>query len=116
MRINLAKSLTGVQGKFFTHYIKQFYNEFDIRSIKITVQYVKDGKEGVEEFIKFLKQIGYETVELYYLSPIKTPFDKLEWDGNVKDTYNYESKTTPSYGFTISDNDPKLVEFKLKYG
>jgi hypothetical protein len=46
--------------------------------------------------------------EMYYLDPNKELFV------DVGENWASVSRNSPSYGFTIPENDPKLVEFKLK--
>lgn len=115
MRFNLAKPLSGrLQSIFFTQYIKGFTEEYDIKSAKIAIAYVKAGKESVEAFVQFLKEQGFTSIQTYYLPAIKTRLNKIDYNENIE--VRGDDEVIPSYGFTIAEDDPKLVEFKLKYG
>jgi hypothetical protein len=109
MRINIARPIKGVSDTFFKNYIREFANEFDFASIKEATAYVKVGKQGLKSFIEFLISQGFRA-EMYALEPNRDLFF------DVGDDWPAVSRTSPSYGFIIPDDDPLLVEFKIKNG
>lgn len=112
MRVNLARTLSGVQGAFFIHYIKEFTATYDIKSSKIAIAYVKAGKESLESFVQFLREQGYVSAESYHLPEVKNRLSKLEWEEDGVFS-KCDDELCPSYGFTVAENDIKFVEFKL---
>lgn len=107
MRINLSNLKKGIPSTFYSNHIKGFAGEYEL-SIKEATVYVSTGKQGLKSFAEYLKNIGY-LVESYWLEPNKDLFR------DVGDDWQAFSRTSPSYGLVIPDNDPKLVEFKLKH-
>jgi len=97
----------GFQAVFCSYHIKQFAEEYEFANVKSASTYVSIGKQGLKAFVAWLKTIGY-VVEPYWLEPNKELFH------DVGENWVEVSRTSPSYGFIIPDNDPKLVEFKLK--
>ena len=108
MRINIAKRTKGMAQIFFDHHIKTFADEYDFSNIKSAAQYVTVGKQGLRSFVDYLVSIGY-AAEMFSLDPNKDLFR------DVGDEWQMISRTSPSYGFVIANDDPKLVEFKLKH-
>jgi hypothetical protein len=109
MRVNIARASKGVCGAFFEHHIRSFADEYDFPNIKSAASYVKTGRQGLQSYVDYLIDIGYKA-ELYCLYPNKDLFQ------DVGDNWQIVSRTSPSYGFVIPNDDPLLVEFKLKYG
>ena len=109
MRLNLARSQKGLAGTFIDVNVKAFASEYDFPNYKLTLEYVRSGRQGLKAFVEFLVVRGY-TAEMYCLDPNKDLFL------DVGDQWQAMSRTSPSFGFSIPDNDPKLVEFKLKHG
>jgi hypothetical protein len=107
MRVNLARTNKNLQGLFFEQTLRDFADEFGFTSYKAAGEYVRNGKQGLQSYVDYLKSIGY-AAELYFLPPNKELFQ------DVGDNWIPVSRTSPSFGFTIPDNDPLLVEFKLK--
>jgi hypothetical protein len=106
MLVNLARGQHSIQHKFFDHNIRGFSEYYDFPSIKATIQYVKTGKQGLKSFVEYLNMVGYKAT-FYSLEPNKDVFT------DVGDNWVEISRTSPSYGFTIPDDDPELVMFKL---
>ena len=110
MRVNLAKSIgKNIASLFFTHTIKLFAEEYNFPSLKVASVYVVTGKQGLTAYIEFLVAQGY-SAKMYFLQPNKDLFH------DVGEEWSEISRTSPSFGFTISDDDPMLVEFKLTHG
>lgn len=108
MRCNLSrKTQKGLVDKLFKEMIKQFAEEFDFHNQAAAVAYVTTGQQGLSAFVSFMKKSGY-MAEMYHLAPNR---DLLV---DVGEQWTSISRNSPSYGFTIPDDDPKLVEFKLK--
>jgi hypothetical protein len=109
MRINLArKTQKGLMDRFLKEMIRDFAEEFDFPNQATTLSYVTTGKQGLIAFVGFVNDRGYKA-EIYHLDPNKELFT------DVGDSWQSVSRNSPSYGFTIPENDPKLVEFKLKH-
>lgn len=110
MRMNLArKSPKGLADKFLKENLRGFAIEYDFININSALEYVMTGKQGLTAFVEYLRSIGY-SAETYHLDPNKDLFM------DVGDKWGKVSRTSPSFGFVISENDPKLVEFKLRHG
>jgi hypothetical protein len=110
MRMNLArKTPKGLADKFMKETLRGFASEFDFTNINSASEYVMTGKQGLTAFVDYLKSIGY-SAETYHLDPNKDLFM------DVGDKWGVVSRTSPSFGFVIPENDPKLVEFKLRHG
>ena len=108
MRINLARKHKDLRATFFNDHIRRFADEFDFSNISNATAYVTSGKQGLRSFVDFINGLGYKA-EMYYLEPNKDLFT------NVGDDWAMVSRTSFSYGLVIPDDDPKLVEFKLKH-
>jgi len=109
MRVNLARPSRGISGDFFDSTVRSFSEEYDFVSIKAAINYVKNGRQGLQAFVYYLINQGYKA-EIYSLDPNKDLFR------DVGDEWQLISRSSPSYGFVIADDDPQLVEFKLKNG
>ncbi len=108
MRINLSRrTLKGGQDKFVKEFIRDFADEFDLSNISSATAYVTTGKQGLSAFVAFLNDRGFKASS-YYLEPNK---DLLL---DVGEDWAKVTRCSPSYGIIIPDDDPKLVEFKLK--
>ena len=108
MRMNLArKTQKGLADKLLKDLIRNFTEEFDFCNQSAARAYVTTGKQGLVAFVNFINDRGYKA-EIYHLDPNKELFT------DVGDNWPSVSRNSPSYGFTIPENDPKLVEFKLK--
>jgi len=109
MRCNLVKkSQKGLTDKLFKELIKEFTDELDFQNQATAVSYVTTGKQGLSAFVSFMVKRGYGA-EMYFLDPNKELFV------DVGENWTSVSRNSPSFGFTIPDDDPKLVEFKLKH-
>ena len=109
MRVNLAKKQSVLVEKFINHTLTDFVSEYDFPSKVAAKEYVTTGKQGLDAYVQFLKGRGYDA-EMYYLLPNKDLFT------DVGEGWQQIARKSPSYGFTIRESDPKLVEFKLKHG
>jgi hypothetical protein len=108
MRLNLARSQKGLAGTFIETNVKLFAVEYDFPTYKQSLEYVRSGRQGLKAFVEFLVMQGY-AAEMYCLDPNKDLFL------DVGDQWQAMSRTSPSFGFSIPENDSKLVEFKLKH-
>ena len=107
MRINLARKHKDLRAVFFNEHIRRFAEEFDFSSMNNAAAYVTSGKQGLRAFVDFINDLGYKA-QMYYLEPNKDLFT------NVGDDWTQISRTSFSFGLVIADDDPKLVEFKLR--
>lgn len=110
MRFNLArKQNRTISSKILSQLVSELAEEYDFQNQSGVLSYVGTGKQGLSFFVEWLGRKGFEA-EMYYLLPNKDLFVDagLHWQTI--------SRTSPSFGFVIPDDDPKLVEYKLKYG
>lgn len=110
MRINFSKAYGNtLAGKFIKMNIEGFTAEYHFKDTKAAWSYACQGKQGLTTFSDYLRAKGYNVSE-YHLEPNKDLFMDVGQDwGRI-------SRTSPSYGITIPDDDPKWVEFKLTNG
>lgn len=93
-------------GSYVDHYNGERGNEL------IYGKYISSGVEGLESFAEFLRGQGYNTAKAYYLTP-----NSLILQNGSTATIEMKSITgvfSLSFGIEIADDDPALVEFKLK--
>ena len=110
MRINLSRrTQKGLADKFVKDMVRDFAEEFDFQTQASAMQYISVGLQGLTAFVSFLTSRGYQA-SIYHLNPNR---DLLV---DVGESWQTISRTSPSFGFSIPDNDPKLVEFKLRHG
>ena len=107
MRFNIARIAKGMQGEFFDDHIRHFAEEFGFANIKAASGYVRTGRQGLRAFTDYLCSRGFQA-DMYFLEPNRDLFL------DVGENWTTVSRTSPSYGFTIPDDDPLLVEFKIK--
>jgi hypothetical protein len=109
MRINLGRKgqLKGLTEKITKELVRNFASEYDFPSMAGALSYICTGKQGLSSFVTYLKDSGYNA-HIYYLDPNKDLFT------DVGDAWAEVSRTSPSFGFIIADDDPKLVELKLR--
>lgn len=109
MRVNLGRkgSTRGLTEKITKELIRDFADEYDFPNLASAMSYVCTGKQGLTSLVTYLKDQGYNA-HIYYLDPNKDLFK------DVGEDWALVSRTSPSFGFIIADNDPKLVELKLK--
>jgi hypothetical protein len=108
MRINLNGKTSSFKSKFLKCMVAAFAEYYDFSNNTLAWDYATNGAQGLQTFIDYLNKNGYDA-EIYYLPP-NTDFLQYFDDGVVKKL----SSESPSYGFVIPDNNPMLVEFKLK--
>lgn len=107
MRLNVSRGLRGAASAFVSLMLKDFAEDYDFTSAKSAREYAFTGKQGLKAFTDWLKVRGYR-VEMFALEPNRDLFV------DAGDNYMAISRTSPSYGFTIADDDPQWVEFKMK--
>lgn len=123
MRINFSNPIKlkkGIQAKVLKELITLFATEHQITK-DVAVVYIKGGLEGTEEFAMFLRSIGFQC-QHYSLRPNTVKFERnatFRLDSDPDDEFDDmgqldEDYWTPSFGIVIPDDDPKLVELKLK--
>jgi len=106
MRFNMAGAQKGQQAKILKQLLSEFAEEFDIHP-RGAYSYVTQGKQGLTAFVAWLNGRSCGAT-VYHLPPNVDMFSRADED----DHYLLSS---PSYGMIIPDNDPMLVEYKLKY-
>lgn len=101
--------------RFFLLYSDKFaeYHSIDIRGYKKTYRkYIISGIEGLHAFAKFLRIDGFKTARAYYLKPNSIILQDIS---STSDVFQTHSKNfSLSFGIEIADDDPTLVEYKLK--
>lgn len=107
MRFNLARKYSGLSEKFIKENIRGFMEEYGFPNLRASMEYVTDGQQGLTAFVEYLNKVGY-SADMYYLKPNRDLFS------DVGDRWESVSRTSPSFGFTIADDDPLLVEFKIR--
>ena len=110
MRFNLirisTRSGTHDIRNVFVHYYVNKYSEEYLIDAKLALQYIRQGNEGLDSFVDFLSSQEYDATT-YVLRPNTIIFRSS--------IYDEDTLKSPSFGFIISDDNPKLVEFKLKH-
>jgi hypothetical protein len=110
MRINLSRrTQKGLADKFVKEMVRDFTEEFDFQNQASAMQYISVGRQGLTAFVSFIASRGYQA-QIYHLDPNR---DLLI---DVGENWQAISRNSPSFGFSIPENDPRLVEFKLRYG
>lgn len=108
MLFNLAGAQKGMHAKLLKQFLSEFAEEYDIH-FRGAYNYVTGGRQGLHAFVSWLCSKGF-AAHMYHLAPNTDFFRDVDEDDDFPQT-----STSPSYGFVIPDNDPLLVEYKLKY-
>lgn len=110
MRINFAvANKNTTRAAFIREFVKAFQEDFEFKDAKFCWAYISHGRQGLDAFVEFMKSKGWK-ISAYYLPPNKDLFI------DVGEDWSRISRTSPSYGVVIEDDDPKWVEFKLRHG
>ena len=94
---------------FFEYYANKYIERYGGKSKYIYYDYISSGVERLDSFAEFLREQGFETAKSYYLKP-----NSIILKNRPSSMFGkYNGIFSLSFGIEISDDDPKLVEFKL---
>lgn len=110
--LHYAHSLNETFFKYYLiSYIEHQHGKNDLELIY--GKYITSGIEGLESFAEFLREQGYTTAKAYYLKPNSIHLQNIT--NSTIETKVINDVFSLSFGIELTDNDPKLVEFKLKH-
>lgn len=115
MRFNLSHSFSELP-PISAELVNAFGVEYDITD-EYAYAYISSSIQGLDVFVDFVASLGFK-VEKYFL-PIPVDFLSTLYreDEDISDliaTRIREHRLSISHGIMIPDDDPKLVEYKLK--